>query len=256
MSGAGCGRARRECSRGPSTARKGAGSGRCGYRDISAKCYHDWGNFSPATDDDRVLLHTRTAGSRHANLGAALGTGLNPLRSPTPTSLQNALVKMGAKNGFTADWTEGVTQLSTPARPFWYNAVSLARVTADTWQRLAPIAGPAPKHGGTRAASTSSRTAPPTRPGAPPDRCRSRRLAHRHGGRRDLTASGECERGCEGDSAGEGLGRQPLGLFAVHGRRRAPPHTPRDLRAVLRVSCCSNWGQAYRKACPYTENPS
>lgn len=33
-----------------------------------------------------------------------------------------------------------------------------------------------------------------------------------------VVAGYQPERGCEGDSAGEGLGRQPLGLFADRGR--------------------------------------
>ncbi|MFD9193765.1 ThuA domain-containing protein [Streptomyces phaeochromogenes] len=100
-------------------------------RGTSAKCYHDWGNFSPAADGYRVLLYTRTAGPRHANLGPTLGTGLNPTLADTNV-VQNALVRMGTKNGFTVDWTEDVTQFSSPARLFRYNAVVFYSTSRDT----------------------------------------------------------------------------------------------------------------------------
>jgi hypothetical protein len=41
-------------------------------RGADPRCYHDWGNFDPATKGYKVLLFTRTAGPRHANLGPAL----------------------------------------------------------------------------------------------------------------------------------------------------------------------------------------
>ena len=46
-------------------------------RGLDARCYHNWGNFDPAKGY-KVLLYTRTAGPRHANLGPALAPGLNP----------------------------------------------------------------------------------------------------------------------------------------------------------------------------------
>ncbi|MFE6489289.1 ThuA domain-containing protein [Streptomyces sp. NPDC057757] len=100
-------------------------------RGTSRACYHDWGNFTPATDGYRVLLYTRTAGPRHANLGPALGTGLNPALVDANV-VQNALVKMGRDNGFTVDWTEDVTQFATPARLFNYNAVVFYSTSRDT----------------------------------------------------------------------------------------------------------------------------
>jgi type 1 glutamine amidotransferase len=100
-------------------------------RGTSARCYHDWGNFSPATDGYRVLLYTRTAGPRHANLGPALGAGLNPALADTNV-VQNALVRMGKDNGFTVDWTEDTTQLSSPSRLFRYNAVVFYSTSRDT----------------------------------------------------------------------------------------------------------------------------
>ncbi|WP_245599588.1 hypothetical protein [Nakamurella lactea] len=46
-------------------------------RGTDPKCYHDWHNFD-TSEGYRVLLYTRTAGPRHANLGPALAPGLNP----------------------------------------------------------------------------------------------------------------------------------------------------------------------------------
>ncbi|MEU6371650.1 ThuA domain-containing protein [Streptomyces sp. NPDC046909] len=100
-------------------------------RGTSPACYHDWGNFTPATDGYRVLLYTRTAGPRHADLGPALATGLNPPLTDANV-VQNAVVKMGQANGFAVDWTEDVTQLATPARLFNYNAVIFYSTSRDT----------------------------------------------------------------------------------------------------------------------------
>jgi type 1 glutamine amidotransferase len=100
-------------------------------RGTSPKCYHDWGNFTPATDGYKVLLYTRTAGPRHANLGPALGTGLDPALT-TANVVQNAVVKLGQDNGFAVDWTEDVTQLGSPAQLFRYNAVIFYSTSRDT----------------------------------------------------------------------------------------------------------------------------
>jgi uncharacterized protein len=100
-------------------------------RGTDPDCYHDWGNFDPATNGYRVLVYTRTAGPRHAHLGPALPAGLNPPLTPAHAA-QNALVKLGTENNFAVDWTEDVTQLSTPARLFRYNAVIFMSTTRDT----------------------------------------------------------------------------------------------------------------------------
>ncbi|MFJ9629749.1 ThuA domain-containing protein [Streptomyces sp. NPDC101175] len=100
-------------------------------RGTDPKCYHDWGNFTPAADGYKVLLYTRTAGPRHADLGPALGTGLDPALTAANV-VQNAIVKLGQDNGFTVDWTEDVTQLATPAQLFKYNAVIFFSTSRDT----------------------------------------------------------------------------------------------------------------------------
>ncbi|MEV7142066.1 ThuA domain-containing protein [Streptomyces tauricus] len=72
----------------------------------------------------------RTPAPRHANLGPALGAGLNPALADTNV-VQNALVTMGREHGFAVDWTEDVTQLATPARLFRYNAVVFYSTSRD-----------------------------------------------------------------------------------------------------------------------------
>ncbi|WP_052745409.1 ThuA domain-containing protein [Streptomyces sp. WM6386] len=95
------------------------------------RCYHDWGNFDATQGYYRVLLYTRTAGPRHANLGPALSTGLNPPLT-TANVVRNAILEMGAGNGFRGDCTEDVTQLASPATLFRYNAVVFFSTSRDT----------------------------------------------------------------------------------------------------------------------------
>jgi uncharacterized protein len=66
-------------------------------------CFHDWPR--PKTTKYRVLLFTHTAGPRHADLGPPLGPGLNPPLGPQNV-VQNAMLKLLAKNGITMDYTE------------------------------------------------------------------------------------------------------------------------------------------------------
>ena len=100
-------------------------------RGTDARCYHDWGNFDPATNGYKVLVYSRTAGPRHAHLGPPLAPGLNPPLTEANVA-QNALIKLGQEHGFAVDWTEDVTQLSTPSRLFRYNAVIFMSTTRDT----------------------------------------------------------------------------------------------------------------------------
>jgi hypothetical protein len=100
-------------------------------RGPNPNCYHDWGNFDPAAVGYRVLVYTRTAGPRHAHLGPVLGPGLNPPLTDANVAVK-AVIKLGEQNGFVVDWTEDVTQLSTPSRLFRYNAVIFLSTTRDT----------------------------------------------------------------------------------------------------------------------------
>ncbi|NGN62705.1 ThuA domain-containing protein [Streptomyces sp. A7024] len=102
-------------------------------------CYHDWGNFDPGTDAYRILLYTRTAGPRHANLGPALGTGLNPALATTNV-VQNAIVRMGEEHDIRVDWTEDPAQLATASRLFAYNAVVFFSTSRDTLDDAAQTA--------------------------------------------------------------------------------------------------------------------
>lgn len=70
-------------------------------------------------------------GPRHADLGPALGTGLDPALTAANV-VQNAVVKLGQDNGFTVDWTEDVTQLASAAQLFRYNAVIFYSTSRDT----------------------------------------------------------------------------------------------------------------------------
>lgn len=98
-------------------------------RGTDPRCYHDWGNFDPAKGY-KILVYSRTAGPRHANLGPALGPGMNPPLSDANVA-QKALVKMGQDNGFGVDWTEDVAQLASPSTLFRYNAVVFMSTTRD-----------------------------------------------------------------------------------------------------------------------------
>jgi type 1 glutamine amidotransferase len=94
------------------------------------QCYHDWGNFD-LSKGIKVLVYSRTAGPRHANLGPALPAGLNPPLADANVA-QRAIVRLGAANGFAVDWTEDVAQLATPSRLFAYNAVIFLSTSRDT----------------------------------------------------------------------------------------------------------------------------
>jgi len=98
-------------------------------RGTDPRCYHDWGNFDPA-QGYKVLLFTRTAGPRHADLGPALGAGLDPALTAANV-VQNAVIKLGQQNGFTVDWTEDVAQLASPSQLFKYNAVIFFSTSRD-----------------------------------------------------------------------------------------------------------------------------
>jgi hypothetical protein len=93
-------------------------------RGTDARCYNPW-----VTDrQNKVLIYTRTAGPRHANLGPALPAGRNPPLTAAHV-VQNALIAWMAEQGVQADWTEDVTQLSNLNQ---YKAVIFASTSRDT----------------------------------------------------------------------------------------------------------------------------
>ena len=94
-------------------------------RGVDPACYHDW---AASSRQNRVLIYSRTAGPRHANLGTALAAGLNP-----PLGANNTMVaglkKWLEAEGIAVDWTEDVTQLASLNK---YKAVIFASPTRDS----------------------------------------------------------------------------------------------------------------------------
>jgi type 1 glutamine amidotransferase len=93
-------------------------------RGTDPRCYHPWVD----NRQNKVLIYTRTAGPRHANLGTALAPGKNPPLGANNV-VQNALIAWMAEQGVQADWTEDVTQLSNLNQ---YKAVIFASTSRDT----------------------------------------------------------------------------------------------------------------------------
>jgi uncharacterized protein len=85
-------------------------------------------NGWPAITSKKVLIYSRTAGPRHANLGtaAAPGAGLNPPFAPN-NIMQSTLKQWLADEGIEADWTEDPARFS----PGNYAAVILASGNRD-----------------------------------------------------------------------------------------------------------------------------
>lgn len=78
-------------------------------RGMDPACYHDW--VGASNRQNRVLVFTRTAGPRHANLGTKLAAGLNPTLAAN-NIVQNAMISWLGAEGIIVDWTEDVTQLA------------------------------------------------------------------------------------------------------------------------------------------------
>lgn len=74
----------------------------------------------------RVLIYSRTAGPRHANLGTAAPSGLNPPFADNNV-MQRTLTEWLAEEGIAADWTEDPARFS----PNNYAAVILASGNRD-----------------------------------------------------------------------------------------------------------------------------
>jgi uncharacterized protein len=94
-------------------------------RGTDPRCYHNWA--SAEREGNRVLIFSRTAGPRHANLGPRLAAGLNPPLA-SANVVQNALKGWLEQEGIEVDWTEDVTRLSNLHR---YKAVIFASTTRD-----------------------------------------------------------------------------------------------------------------------------
>jgi len=78
-------------------------------RGVDPKCFHDWPR-DPAAQH-RVLVFTKTAGYRHANLGPPLLEGLNPSLTPQNV-VHREMLKIAAENGWHLDYTEDVKEMT------------------------------------------------------------------------------------------------------------------------------------------------
>jgi type 1 glutamine amidotransferase len=102
-------------------------------RGTDPACFHDWHAFDQLPV--KVLIYSRTAGPRHANLGTPMAAGLNPPMNPDNV-MQAGLVRMLAAAGIAADWTEDVTVLAGRINNYW--AVVFASSNRDTlWNAAA-----------------------------------------------------------------------------------------------------------------------
>jgi type 1 glutamine amidotransferase len=94
-------------------------------RGTDPKCFHDWPRAK--TTQYRVLLYTRTAGPRHADLGPALGAGLNPPLAEGNV-VQREMKTLLEANGILVDYTEDETVMT---RLNGYNAVIFYSTSRD-----------------------------------------------------------------------------------------------------------------------------
>lgn len=78
-------------------------------RGTDPKCFHDWARAKAATY--KVLLFTRTAGPRHANLGKPLAEGLNPPLDESNV-VQRGMVKLLSDKGIDVAYTEDPKMLT------------------------------------------------------------------------------------------------------------------------------------------------
>jgi type 1 glutamine amidotransferase len=95
-------------------------------RGTDPRCYHDWA--AEERIGNQVLIYTRTAGPRHANLGPRLAAGLDPPLG-VGNIVQNSLKSWLEQEGVEVHWTEDVTRLTNLHR---YKAVIFASTSRDT----------------------------------------------------------------------------------------------------------------------------
>lgn len=105
-------------------------------RGTSPTCYNEWGAF--ASTPNRVLIYSRTAGPRHANLGTPMGPGLNPVMN-ADNIMQAGLKRMMEEAGIAADWTEDVTVVANRINN--YKTVIFASSNRDTLWNEAVTSG-------------------------------------------------------------------------------------------------------------------
>jgi type 1 glutamine amidotransferase len=95
-------------------------------RGVDPKCFHDWPR--PKTSEYRVLLFTRTAGPRHANLGDRLAPGMNPPLVEN-NAVHKGMLRLAEQNGWKLDYTE---DLAFMVNLTGYNAVVFYSPSRDT----------------------------------------------------------------------------------------------------------------------------
>ena len=103
-------------------------------RGVDPGCYHDWPRAK--TTQYRILLYTRTAGPRHAELGTPLPAGLDPPLADDNVA-QREMVRLATEQGWAIDYTEDVTQL---ANLNGYNAVIFLSTSRDNLDDTAKTA--------------------------------------------------------------------------------------------------------------------
>lgn len=103
-------------------------------RGTNPECYNNWGAFNGRPD--RVLIYSRTAGPRHANLGPEMGPGINPPDfNPAVHVMQGGLKRILEAAGIQVDVTEDVTRMSSVNN---YKTVIFASSNRDTlWNNAA-----------------------------------------------------------------------------------------------------------------------
>jgi uncharacterized protein len=126
-------------------------------RGMDPKCYHNW----VSNRQNRVLIYSRTAGPRHANLQPALAAGLNPPLDPARNVAQRALIQWLADVGVTANWTEDVNTLAGQIGPgSSYKAVIFMSPTRDTlWKHGTAVSPTAAVNTSTNAHLDAAKTA-------------------------------------------------------------------------------------------------
>jgi type 1 glutamine amidotransferase len=121
-------------------------------RGTDPKCYRDW---AAASRQNRVLIYTRTAGPRHANLGTALAAGMNPPLGANNV-VQNSLKSWLEAEGIVVDWTEDVTQVGNNR----YKAIIFVSTSRDTmWKHGTAISATAAVNTTTSAHLDAGKTA-------------------------------------------------------------------------------------------------
>jgi len=110
-------------------------------RGTNPKCYHNW----VPNRENRVLIYSRTAGPRHANIQPALAAGLNPALSPTQNVAQRAIIAWMAEVGVEVNWTEDVNTLAGQLGPGQdnYKAVIFLSPTRDAMWKHGTAIDPA-----------------------------------------------------------------------------------------------------------------